>query len=102
MSFVTTPTTTSPASSRQIAAMRLDLPDPTGPPTPTRRARRSADKEALRSVGVAGRGELEAGGGGRWLGADRARVGRDLVRRRLDRRRELRHPARGLGGIEAE
>ena len=50
MSLVTTPTRQSPASSRHSAAIRLLLPDPTGPPMPTRMA--LAGKEALPLVAV--------------------------------------------------
>src|SRR3954471_4832842 len=103
MSFVTTPTRTSAASSRQSAAMRLLLPEPTGPPTPTRNARSgSADKEALRALGVTGGRELEAGGGGRRLRGERSVVSRDLAGGRRDPWSELREPARRLRRIESE
>ena len=53
MSFVTTPMRADPASCRHSAAMRLLLPDPTGPPTPMRRARpQGEDAQFLRSTGV--------------------------------------------------
>src|SRR4051794_41719110 len=83
MSLVTTPMRTSLASSRQSAAMRLLLPEPTGPPTPTRSAR-SADKEPLRAGGVAGGCELEAGRRGGWLCGDGALVGGGGAGGRLD------------------
>src|SRR5919107_5926893 len=101
MSFVTTPTRTSPASSRQSPAMRLLLPEPTGPPTPTRSAR-SADKEALLEGGVTGGRELEARGGGRRLRRERALVVGDRARGRGDLRGELHEPARRLRRIEPE
>src|SRR4051794_39991101 len=103
MSFVTTPTRRSSLSARQSAAMRLLLPDPTGPPTPIRSARSgSADKEALLSVVVDAGGDLEADGGGGLEVRDRLRVGGDRARGGVDLRRELGDPARGDGGVEPE
>src|SRR5215212_4380753 len=99
MSFVTTPMRSPSRSSRQSAAMRLLLPEPTGPPTPTRNAR-SAGKEALRASRVDRCGELDADRRGRLLLVDRPLVGGDRARRRVDLRREVGDPARGVGGIE--
>lgn len=59
MSLVTTPIATDAASLPQSAAMRLLLPDPTGPPTPIRSAR-SADKESFPSLVVRRRRKLES------------------------------------------
>src|SRR5688572_20969563 len=101
MSFVTTPTRHSPASSRHSAAIRLLLPEPTGPPTPTRRAR-SAGKEALPSSLVDRRGNLERDSGRGGLLGDGPPVGGRLARRALHLRRQLRQPARGAGGVERQ
>src|SRR5918997_4782971 len=103
MSFVTTPMRCSSRSSPQRAAIRLLLPDPTGPPIPTRSARSgSAGKEALLAGGMDRGGELDADRGGRRLLPERPPVRDDRARDRVDLRRQLGDPARGLGGIEAE
>src|SRR4051794_268946 len=101
MSLVITPTRTSPANAAHSAAIRLDLPDPTGPPTPTRRAR-SARKQPLPRSLVDRRGELERdrGRGGKVF--QRRRVRRDRARGELHPRRQLRNPSRRDGGGERE
>jgi len=101
MSFVTTPTRRFVLSDRQSAAIRLLLPDPTGPPTPTRSAR-SAGKEALRLPGMEGCGELEPGGGRRLLLTDGSLVAADRPRGGVDLARKLGDPARAVGGIKTE
>jgi hypothetical protein len=63
---------------------------------------RSADKEALRAVGVTGSGQLEAGRGGRSVRGDGRPRGGELARGRGDRRRELREPAGGDRRVQAE
>src|SRR4051794_38474337 len=97
MSFVTTPTRRS-ASVPHRAAIRLLLPEPTGPPTPTRSAR-STGKEALPPFGVDGRPELEAHGGRR---GQRPAVGGDARGLRGQLRRELGEPARADRGVERQ
>src|SRR5215218_10315813 len=89
MSLVTTPSRSWPASSPQTAAIRLLLPEPTGPPTPIRRAR-SAGKESLPLVVVDRRGELDGHGGGR---RQRPAVGSDPPRGGAHRGREVGEPA---------
>src|SRR5215217_7619864 len=98
MSLVTTPSRASPLRAPQSAAIRLLLPDPTGPPTPIRSAR-SAGKESLSLFEVDGGGELERDRRGR---GQRPAIGGDARRGRADGGRELGQPARGLGGIERE
>src|SRR5215216_3942582 len=99
MSLVTTPTRQSSASSRHSAAIRLLLPEPTGPPTPTRRAR-SAGKQTLPSLLVDRCGELERERGrGRLLG-NGPPVGDRLARRATYGGRELGEPARADRGVE--
>src|SRR4051812_22823129 len=102
MSLVTTPTFTSSASSRQRAAIRLLLPDPTGPPMPTRRALGLAGKEALPSLLVDRCGELESNRGGCGLLGEGPAVGRDGACRELHRGRKLGEPARRHGRIERQ
>src|SRR3954469_10890323 len=97
MSWVITPTRTSSATAAHSAAIRLDLPEPTGPPTPTRRARSARKQPLLRSL-VTRRGELERDRGRGGKAFDRRRVGRDRTRGLLHPRRQLRDPARGHGG----
>src|SRR3954454_21005361 len=97
MSFVTTPTRRS-ASVPHSAAIRLLLPEPTGPPTPTRSAR-STGKEALPPFGVDGRRELEAHGGRR---GQRAAGGGDGGRLLGQRGRQLGEPARADRGVERQ
>ena len=76
MSLVTTPRRASADSAPQSAAIRLLLPEPTGPPTPIRSAR-STGKESLSLFEVDGGGELERDGRGR---GQRAVVGGDRPR----------------------
>src|SRR3954447_9415412 len=99
MSLVTTPRRRSP-SSRHSAAIRLLLPDPTGPPTPTRRALRG--KQTFPSLLVDGRGELERDRRGRGLVGERPVIGGDRARRERHRGRQLGEPARGDGGVERQ
>src|SRR5215218_8919600 len=89
MSLVTTPSRSCPASSPQTAAMRLLLPEPTGPPIPIRRAR-SAGKKALPLFDVDGGGELDRDRRGR---RERPLVGGDPARGGVERRCEVREPA---------
>src|ERR1700753_1110128 len=91
MSLVTTPTRRSEASSPHSAAIRLLLPEPTGPPTPIRRAR-STGKQALPRLQVDGRGQLERDRRrrGQWAAAPGSRP-----RGERESRRELGDPARG-------
>src|SRR3954447_6707713 len=95
MSFVTTPTRRS-ASAAQSAAIRLLLPEPTGPPTPTRSAR-STGKEALPPFGVDGRRQLEADRGRR---GQRPVVGGHVSRDGIER--QLREPPRGDGRVQRQ
>src|SRR3954470_15534617 len=98
MSFVTTPSRASADSAPHSAAIRLLLPDPTGPPTPIRSAR-STGKESLSVFEVDGGGELERDRRGR---GQRPAIGRDARRRRAHGGRELGEPASGLGRVERE
>src|SRR4051812_37037604 len=98
MSLVTTPSRASAASAPQSAAIRLLLPEPTGPPTPIRSAR-STGKEPFPSLVVDGGAELEGDGGGR---GQRPVVGRDRARGGGHRRRGVGEPARGHGRIERQ
>src|SRR4051794_41970480 len=75
MSLVTTPTRHSPASSRHSAAIRLLLPDPTGPPMPTLIA--LAGKQSLPLLDVDRRGELDRDRRRPRLVGQRPRVGGD-------------------------
>ena len=97
MSLVTTPSRASPLSAPQSAAIRLLLPEPTGPPTPIRSAR-STGKESLPLFEVDGGGELDRDRGRRRqrpvVGGDRARAAA------RHRRRQLGEPARGHGRVE--
>src|SRR3954463_10214780 len=95
MSFVTTPTRRS-ASVPHSAAIRLLLPEPTGPPTPTRSAR-STGKEALPPFGGAARRELEAHGGRR---GQRPAVGGDARGLRRQLRCEPGEPPRAEPGVQ--
>src|SRR4051794_28206359 len=98
MSLVTTPSLISSASAPHSAAMRLLFPDPTGPPTPIRRAR-STGKETLPLLEVDGCVELDGDGGGR---GQRAVVRGDALRSLGHLRREVRKPARRDGRIERQ
>src|SRR5215204_4932344 len=100
MSLVTTPTRWSVARSRHSAAIRLLLPDPTGPPMPTRRA--LAGKETFPSLLVEGRRELERGRRGGGLFGERPVVGRDRAGGERHLRRQLGQPAGGDGGVERQ
>src|SRR3954451_22081252 len=97
MSLVTTPTRRS-TSSRHSAAIRLLLPEPTGPPMPTRRA--LAGKEALPSLLVGRGGELDRDRRGRGLIGEGTADGADRARRECHRGRELGQPAGGDGRVE--
>src|SRR4051812_9745822 len=96
MSLVTTPSRASPASAPQSAAIRLLLPQPTGPPTPIRSAR-STGKEPFPSLVVDGGAELD---GERGRGGQRAGVGGDRARRGGHARRQVGEPARAHRRIE--
>src|SRR5689334_23117734 len=96
MSLVTTPSASSPASAPQTAAIRLLLPDPTGPPTPIRRAR-STGKQTLPLFEMAGRGQLDRD---RRRAGQRTVVERDPARGGGERRREVREPAGRHRGVE--
>src|SRR3954449_10385593 len=98
MSLVTTPSRASPLKAPHSAAIRLLLPEPTGPPTPIRSAR-STGKESLSVFEVEGGGELERDRRGR---GERAAIGGDARRRRAHGRRELGEPARGHGRVERQ
>src|SRR3954464_13451546 len=99
MSLVTTPRRRSP-SSRHSAAIRLLLPDPTGPPIPTRRA--LAGKEALLSLLVDGCGELEGDRRRRGLVGERPVIVGDRAGGECHRRRQRGEPARRDGGVERQ
>ena len=89
-------------SSPQSAAMRLLLPDPTGPPTPTRSAPLSWQRGApcgRRGRLPRARSPTAAGGGCSAIGRASAAT---CARPRVDLGRELGDPARGVGGVEAE
>src|SRR6185436_18845918 len=98
MSFVTTPRRASVASAPHRAAIRLLLPDPTGPPTPMRRAR-STGKEALPLLDVDGGGEFERDRRGC---GERAAVGGHGRRGALQQRREFGEPAGSQRRVERE
>src|SRR6476659_1156205 len=89
MSFVTTPIRISSPRARQSAATSELLPEPTGPPMPSRSAR-SGGKEPALPGGVAERAELERG-------REPARQAARVVARRGGAGRELLHERRGLG-----
>src|SRR3954447_11378245 len=98
MSLVTTPSRASSLNAPHNAAIRLLLPEPTGPPTPMRSAR-STGKESLPLFEVDGGGELERDGrrAREWavVGGDACGGGRELGRQASE-------PARGLGGVERQ
>src|SRR6478752_5924399 len=98
MSLVTTPSLISSASAPHSAAIRLLLPDPTGPPTPIRKAR-SAGKEALPLFEMDGCVELDRDRGGR---GQRAIVRGDAGGGARHVRREVREPARRDGRVERQ
>src|SRR5688572_9037746 len=98
MSLVTTPSRASPLSAPQSAAIRLLLPEPTGPPTPIRSAR-STGKETLSLFEVDEGGELDRDRG---RGRQRAVVDGDRPGGRRHLRRQLGEPARGHGWVERE
>src|SRR4051812_21646430 len=98
MSLVTTPSRASPLKAPHSAAMRLLLPEPTGPPTPIRSAR-STGKESFPLFEVDGGGELERDRRGR---RQRPVIGGDARRGRARGGRELGEPARGLGRVERQ
>src|SRR5690242_1727983 len=98
MSLVTTPRRASPDRAPQSAAINDDLPDPTGPPTPIRRAR-STGKEALPLLEVDRGIELDRDRGGR---GQRSAVGGDRARGELQGRRELREPAGSQRRVERQ
>src|SRR3954471_17900602 len=98
MSLVTTPSRASSLKAPQSAAIRLDLPEPTGPPTPIRSAR-STGKESLSLFEVNGGGELERDPRGH---RERPAVRGDPRARRAQLRGELGQPARGHGRVERE
>src|SRR3954464_3528595 len=99
MSFVTTPTSSSPASAAHSAATSVLFPVPTGPAIPIRSARsRSAGKEPPRVVGVALGAQVEQRCGG---GGQLARGGR-LGGERLDQRARGGDPPRRVDGVERE
>src|SRR3954471_1827561 len=100
MSLVTTPRRASPDRAPQSAAINDDLPDPTGPPTPIRRAR-STGKEALPLLAVDRRIELDRDRGGRGQRGGWGRIG-DRARGELHGRRELGQPARGQRRVEGQ
>src|SRR5258705_13737228 len=102
MSFVTTPMRSSPASSRHRAAIRLLLPDPTGPPTPIRMARASGRKETLPPFRVDIGGQLEADRRRSRLACERAPVGGDDTRCTFDLPRLRRDPRPCDGGVEGQ
>src|SRR6187549_2944375 len=98
MSLVTTPRRASADSAPHNAAIRLLLPDPTGPPTPIRSAR-STGKESLSLFEVDGGRELERDARGC---GERATIGGDRRRGRSELRRQLGEPAGGHGRIERQ
>src|SRR6476469_4209324 len=98
MSLVTTPRRASAESAPQSAAIRLLLPEPTGPPTPIRSAR-STGKESLSLFEVDGGGAFERDRGRR---GQRPAVGGDRAGAHGQLRRQLGEPARGDRGIERQ
>src|SRR6266508_1018465 len=101
MSFVTTPSSSSPPSARQSAATSELLPEPTGPPIPTRSAR-SGGKEPPFAGRVRERAQLQRGcEAGRQL-ARIVRRGCCLVREAVEERCRLDEPARGRRRVDRQ
>src|SRR3954465_438400 len=98
MSLVTTPRRASSPNAPHSAAIRLLLPEPTGPPTPIRSAR-STGKESLSLFAVDGGRELDRDRGGR---GRRAALARARARHQRQLRREVGEPAGGQGRIERQ
>src|SRR3954471_11534384 len=98
MSLVTTPNRASPAKAPHRAAISDDFPDPTGPPTPIRRAR-STRKQTLLLLQMDGGIELDRDRRGR---RQRAVIRGDPAGCYGHCRRELGEPARSRGGVERQ
>src|SRR6185295_4975608 len=98
MSLVTTPSRASSLKAPHSAAIRLLLPDPTGPPTPIRSAR-STGKETLPAFEVDGGGDLERHRG---RSGERPVVGGDARGGRRELGRQLRQPARRDRRVERQ
>src|SRR3954470_15551107 len=98
MSLVTTPRRAWCESAPHSAAIRLLLPEPTGPPTPIRSAR-STGKESLSLLEVDRGGELERDPR---RARQRPAVGGDARGTHGELRRQLGEPAGGHRRVERE
>src|SRR6187455_2419629 len=101
MSFVTTPSSSSPPSERQSAATSELLPDPTGPPIPIRSAR-SGGKELPLPCGVGEGEQLERRREAGRQEAPVARCAGGVAGEAVDQRRGVEEPARGQRRVDRE
>src|SRR4051794_24137225 len=100
MSLVTTPSRSWSPSSRQRSPMSEDLPVPTGPATPSRKARVvSGTEEPPEVVGVLVQPGLQLRGGGGWDVVRLGEVGHG-VDQRVDSRVGVQEPLGRLDRVE--